>query len=158
VTTRSDPDLAQGIVISADQTAGTQIPVGTRVNLTVASGKVALVNLVGYTVDAATRDLTSADLKLTASVVEDPSCPAVGSTPIVAGQSLPRAMCRSTRRSSSASAPVSDPRSGCSSRPRAAARRPTRSAMPQQQCPPSVSTDSGWNCTPRAAGHGGRVP
>ncbi|KXZ59949.1 Serine/threonine-protein kinase PknB [Microbacterium laevaniformans] len=89
VTTRSDPDLAQGIVISADQTAGTQIPVGTRVNLTVASGKVALVNLVGYTVDAATRDLTSADLKLTASVVEDPSCPAVGSTPIVAGQSLP---------------------------------------------------------------------
>ena len=89
VTTRSDPDLAQGIVISADQTVGTQIPVGTRVNLTVASGKVALVNLVGYTVDAATRDLTSADLKLTASVVEDPSCPAVGSTPIVAGQSLP---------------------------------------------------------------------
>ena len=89
VTTRSDPDLAQGIVISADQTAGAQIPVGTRVNLTVASGKVALVNLVGYTVDAATRDLTSDALKLTPSVVQDPSCPATGGTPTVAGQSLP---------------------------------------------------------------------
>jgi len=89
VNTRSDPDLAQGVVISADQTAGTNVPVGTRVNLTVASGKVALVNLVGYTVEAATRELTSDTLKLTANVVEDPSCPATGATPTVAGQSLP---------------------------------------------------------------------
>ncbi len=89
VTTRSDPDLAQGVVISADQSEGTQVPVGTRVNLTVASGKVALVNLVGYTVDAATRDLTSDALKLTPSVVQDPTCPASSGAPVVAGQSLP---------------------------------------------------------------------
>ncbi len=89
VTTRSDPDLAQGIVMSADQTEGAQVPVGTRVNLTVASGKVALVNLVGYTVEAATRELESDGLKLTPTVVEDPSCPANPGTPIVAGQSLP---------------------------------------------------------------------
>lgn len=89
VTTRNDPELTAGTVISADRTPGDQIPIGTAVNLVVASGTVTLVDVVGYTVEAAQRTLTADDVKLTPSVVEDASCPAGRGDPTVAAQSLP---------------------------------------------------------------------
>lgn len=88
VRTQNDPDLAAGTVISADQPEGGEIPLGTAVNLVVASGKVALVDVVGYTVTAAQRALTADDLKLTPQIVEDPSCTASAGDPTVAAQSV----------------------------------------------------------------------
>lgn len=88
VTTRNDPDLSAGTVISADQAEGSKVPVGTAVNLVVASGKVTLVDVVGYTTEAAERALSADTLKLTPTIVEDPGCPANPGGPIVAAQSL----------------------------------------------------------------------
>jgi len=88
VITRNDPDLAAGIVISADQTEGSEVGVGTSVNLVVASGMVTLVDVVGYTAEAAQRTLTSDLLKLVPSIVEDAGCPATPGDQIVAAQSL----------------------------------------------------------------------
>lgn len=88
VTTRNDPDLSAGTVISADQAEGSKVPVGTAVNLVVASGKVTLVDVVGYTTEAAERALSADTLKLTPTIVEDPGCPANPGGPTVAAQSL----------------------------------------------------------------------
>ncbi len=88
VRNTNDPNLAAGVVVSADQTEGSQVPIGTAVNLVVASGKVTLVDVVGYTVAAAQRDLTAENLGLTVAVIEDPACPASPGEPIVASQSL----------------------------------------------------------------------
>ncbi len=88
VTTRNDPDLSAGTVISADQAEGSKVPVGTAVNLVVASGKVTLVDVVGYTTEAAERALSADTLKLTPTIVEDPGCPANAGGPTVAAQSL----------------------------------------------------------------------
>ncbi|MGB4779876.1 Stk1 family PASTA domain-containing Ser/Thr kinase [Microbacterium sp.] len=84
---KNDPDLAADTVISADQPEGSEVPVGTTVNLEVASGNVVLNNLVGYTVDAAEREVTS--LKLSPVVVEDPGCSAAPGERVVGAQSLP---------------------------------------------------------------------
>ncbi|WP_292830752.1 Stk1 family PASTA domain-containing Ser/Thr kinase [Microbacterium sp.] len=88
VRSSNDPNLAAGTVISADQPEGAQVPLGTAVSLVVASGKVTLVDVVGYTVTAAQRDLTAETLGLTVGVIEDPACPASTGEPVVASQSL----------------------------------------------------------------------
>lgn len=88
VTTRNDPDLAAGTVISADPAEGSEIAVGSAVNLVVASGKVTLVDVVGYTAEAAQRALSADTLKLVPTIVEDPGCPANPAGPTVAAQSL----------------------------------------------------------------------
>lgn len=86
VTQRNDPALAAGTVISADQAAEAEVPVGTVVNLVVASGKVTINDVRGYTVEAAQRELE--ELELTVSTQEDTSC-AASSPPTVSTQSLP---------------------------------------------------------------------
>ncbi len=88
VTTRNDPDLSAGTVISAGETEGAQVSVGKAVSLVVSSGHVTLVDVVGYTADAAQRALSADDVKLTPVIVEDPSCPAPRGDQIVARQSL----------------------------------------------------------------------
>lgn len=88
VTTRNDPDLTAGTVISADPAEGSEIAVGSAVNLVVASGKVTLVDVVGYTAEAAQRALSADTLKLVPTIVEDPGCPANPGRPTVAAQSL----------------------------------------------------------------------
>ncbi|MFT4214416.1 MAG: Stk1 family PASTA domain-containing Ser/Thr kinase [Microbacterium sp.] len=88
VRTQNDPELDAGTVISADQTEGAQVPTGTRVNLVVASGEVTLVDVVGYTVEAAERELSSDDIGLTPVIVEDDTCTAASGDPIVVAQSL----------------------------------------------------------------------
>lgn len=85
VSVRNDPDLVAGTVISADQTAGTEVPAGTTVNLIVASGRVAINDVTGYTVDAAKREME--DLGLEVMTAEDASCPA-SDPATVASQSL----------------------------------------------------------------------
>jgi serine/threonine-protein kinase len=85
ITPKNDKDLVAGTVISADQTDGAAIPVGTTVNLVVASGRVTINDVTGYTIDAATRDLEASGL--TVATQEDTSCKA-DAPPTVASQSL----------------------------------------------------------------------
>ncbi len=82
---RNDPDTAGGTVMEADPVEGSEVPITTSVNLVVATGRVVIVDYVGYTLEAATRELAS--LRLTVEPVEDPTCVATGSQNIVA-QSL----------------------------------------------------------------------
>lgn len=85
VTQQNDKDLAAGTVISSNPVDGASVPTGTMVNLVVASGRVAINDVRGYTVDAATRELEN--LGLTVIPAEDASC--AGSTPpTVSSQSL----------------------------------------------------------------------
>ena len=79
ITPRNDPDLAAGTVIDAATAgrpapAGEPIAVGSTVDLTVASGKVVLNDLSGYTVTRATADLEA--LGLRATTQENPACTA----------------------------------------------------------------------------------
>ena len=84
ITPQNDKDLAAGIVISADPADGADVPTGSTVNLVVASGRVAIDDVTGYTVDKATSVLQDAGLTVTTQ--EDPNCPAA---PNVTAQSLP---------------------------------------------------------------------
>ncbi|MDE0547568.1 Stk1 family PASTA domain-containing Ser/Thr kinase [Microbacterium sp. C7(2022)] len=86
VTPSNDPALAEGTVISADQPAGSEVPAGSSVNLTVASGRVTITDVTGYTLDAATRGLENLELSVTPQ--EDPDCPASAGDPTVVSQSL----------------------------------------------------------------------
>ncbi|MBU4464237.1 MAG: Stk1 family PASTA domain-containing Ser/Thr kinase [Actinobacteria bacterium] len=74
ITPQNNPDLGAGVVISADQVAGATVAKGTTVNLVVASGRVIVVDVTGYTLDAATRELEG--IKLTVATADDASCPA----------------------------------------------------------------------------------
>jgi serine/threonine-protein kinase len=74
ITPKNDKDLAAGIVIEASPADGTSVATGTTVNLTVASGRVTIVDVTGSTVDRATKDLEVLNLVVTAQ--EDPACPA----------------------------------------------------------------------------------
>jgi serine/threonine-protein kinase len=86
ITQRNDPAISGGTVLAADQPSGSTIPAGTAVNLVVASGRVAINDVTGYTVDAAQRELE--ELELTVTTAEDASC-AASTPPTVIAQSLP---------------------------------------------------------------------
>ncbi len=86
VTTQNDPNLAEGIVISASANEGDEIPEGSSVNLTVASGVVILDDLTGWRADAAERELGSERMGLDPVIVEDATCEA-SAEPIVVSQS-----------------------------------------------------------------------
>lgn len=85
VREQNNPEIAPGTVMSADPVAGTQVAVGSAVDIVVASGRVTINDVSGYTVDAATRELEA--LGLTVVRQDDPGCPATN-PPIVASQSL----------------------------------------------------------------------
>ncbi|WP_282847742.1 Stk1 family PASTA domain-containing Ser/Thr kinase [Microbacterium oxydans] len=74
VIQRNDKALAANTVISASEKADAELDPGTVVNLVVASGTVTLTDLAGWTVDAATANLT--DLGLVAVPTETTECPA----------------------------------------------------------------------------------
>ncbi|MDL9978063.1 Stk1 family PASTA domain-containing Ser/Thr kinase [Microbacterium candidum] len=86
-TSQDDPDAPAGTVLSADQQAGATIPKGTVVNLVIASGQVVIVDVTGYTVDAATRTL-QAD-KLTVATVTTPADPTTCAVNTIKAQSIP---------------------------------------------------------------------
>jgi serine/threonine protein kinase len=85
VRRQNDADLTEGTVISADQSPGISVPAGTTVNLIVASGRIAINDVRGYTVDAAQRELEALGLEVLTE--EDTACPA-SAPPTVSGQSL----------------------------------------------------------------------
>ncbi len=87
ITPRNDPGLAAGVVMSADQKAGADVPVGTTVNLVVATGRVVINDVTGYTIEAATRELEGPASQLTVVTQEDTSCPA-SAPPVVRTQSI----------------------------------------------------------------------
>lgn len=87
VTSRNDPALDAGIVIAADPTGGDEVAVGSSVDLVVATGRVLINDVTGYTVEAATRELEAPDTQLTVETQEDTSCPAT-TPPVVIAQSL----------------------------------------------------------------------
>jgi len=87
VTSRNDPTLAADTVISADQKEGSEIAVGTVVNLVVASGNVTVRNMSGWTVDSARAELESDELQLTPVVTEDADCVGSAASPTVQSQS-----------------------------------------------------------------------
>ncbi len=74
ITRRNDPHRAEGIVLEASHESGAEVRPGTTVNLIVASGRVALVNLVGFVLGTAVSQVE--DLGLVAVPIEDPDCPA----------------------------------------------------------------------------------
>ena len=55
VTPRNDPALAAGTVISSDQPVGATLPIGASVNVVAATGRVVIIDVTGYTIDAATQ-------------------------------------------------------------------------------------------------------
>ncbi|GAA2959692.1 Stk1 family PASTA domain-containing Ser/Thr kinase [Microbacterium schleiferi] len=87
VTSRNDPALDAGIVIAADPAGGDEVAVGSSVDLVVATGRVLINDVTGYTVEAATRELEAPDTQLTVETQEDRSCPAA-TPPVVIAQSL----------------------------------------------------------------------
>jgi len=74
VIQRNDKSLVADTVISSSEKPDSEVAPGTVINLVVASGKVALTDLVGWTVTAATANLT--DLGLEPVPVEESDCPA----------------------------------------------------------------------------------
>lgn len=85
VIQRNDPDSAADTVLEASVEPDAEIAPKTVVDLVVASGRVTLVSVTGWSVDAATAELES--LGLTVIPVEDPNCSPVA-TPGVASMSL----------------------------------------------------------------------
>ncbi|MCK9919537.1 Stk1 family PASTA domain-containing Ser/Thr kinase [Microbacteriaceae bacterium K1510] len=74
VTQQDDPSAKSGTVLSASSAAGTNVPAGTSIALVVATGKVALPDLTGFTVSAAESQLQK--LGLTPAQTNDGSCTA----------------------------------------------------------------------------------
>ena len=88
ITQRNDPALAAGTVIAADPEPGTEVELGTSVNLVVATGRVVILDYRGFTVEAATRALEADESQLFVETLEDPACTA-SDPPTVVAQSIP---------------------------------------------------------------------
>ena len=88
ITSRSVPGKAEGTVISSSPLAEESVIVGSTVNLVTATGRVAIINYVGFTLQAATDSIQGPSVQLSASRIEDPSCPAT-EPEIVTQQSIP---------------------------------------------------------------------
>jgi serine/threonine protein kinase len=88
VTPRNDPGLAAGTVISSDEPAGATLPLGATVNVVAATGRVVIIDVTGYTIDAATRELEGPDSQLIVITQGDPACTATDPA-IVRTQSIP---------------------------------------------------------------------
>ena len=84
VTSTNNPSLAAGIVISATPTPGATVAKDSTVSLLVATGRVILINYVGFTVDAAKAQLEGPDSQLVVTTQEDVNCTA--QTPAVVSQ------------------------------------------------------------------------
>lgn len=75
--TESDsPDQRKGRVISSSPSTGESVAKGTPVDIEIASGKVRVPNVVGQTLEAATKTLTDAGLSVTAEQFEESTQPA----------------------------------------------------------------------------------
>lgn len=86
VIQRNDLDTPADTVLEASADAETEVAPKTVVNLVVASGRVTLPDVTGWTMDAASAQL--AELGLTATPIENPDCPATNPA-TVSAMSLP---------------------------------------------------------------------
>ena len=84
VNSANNASLDAGVVISASPAAGSIVAKGSTVSLVVATGRVVLINYVGFTVDAAKAQLEAPDSQLIVLTQEDPNCAA--QTPAVVSQ------------------------------------------------------------------------
>lgn len=89
VRTRNHPTLAAGTVLETSADTGDELAMGTTVDIVVASGTVTLVDLTGYTVEAAQRELENENLQLVPEVREDATCAAAPGAAVVTTQSVP---------------------------------------------------------------------
>jgi serine/threonine-protein kinase len=87
VTPRSDPESAADTVLEASAEEGAELAPKTVVNLVVASGRVTLPDVTGWTLDAATAKLE--ELGLTAIPTESPDCPATNPATIASMSAAP---------------------------------------------------------------------
>ncbi len=85
ITPRNDPTAEKGTVLQASEEQGAEVSAGTTVDLVVASGRVAINDYTGFTLDSAVQELEA--LNLTVEQIEDDSC-AAESTPTVSSQSI----------------------------------------------------------------------
>ena len=86
ITPRNDPEAAAGTVLEASAEEGEELSAGSSIDLVVATGRVAIIDYSGFTLDAASRALE--ELGLTPAPVEDPAC-AAGEEPQVSTQAPP---------------------------------------------------------------------
>ena len=84
VNPRNDPEAKSGTVLEASAPDGSEVALGSQIDLFIATGKVSINNYVGFTVDTATSELEA--LGLTVSVAEDAECD--GDASQVSAQSL----------------------------------------------------------------------
>lgn len=82
----NDPNTEAGVVLDASAAEGDEVPFGTSIDLTVATGNVQIVDYTGFAVETARAELEADDMGLTVTVTDDPSC--TGSAGTVSGQSL----------------------------------------------------------------------
>ncbi|MCK2035059.1 Stk1 family PASTA domain-containing Ser/Thr kinase [Microbacterium sp. SSW1-49] len=87
VIQRNDKSIAADTVISASEKEDAEVAPGTVINLVVASGKVTLTDLAGWTLAAATTNLES--LGLTPTPVESPDCPATDPPTVMSMSAAP---------------------------------------------------------------------
>jgi serine/threonine-protein kinase len=87
VIQRNDNGLQADTVISASEEADAEVAPKTVVNLVVASGKVTLTDVVGWTVEAATAN--PQELGLTAVPIEQPDCAATTPPTVVSMSAAP---------------------------------------------------------------------
>ncbi|MGW8482703.1 Stk1 family PASTA domain-containing Ser/Thr kinase [Microbacterium sp. NPDC055903] len=81
VRQQNDKDHEAGYVLEASVEEGDEVAPGTVVDLVVASGRVTLRDLTGFSMEAATQELE--DLGLTAQPIENPDCSAADSPGVV---------------------------------------------------------------------------
>ncbi|WP_325471586.1 Stk1 family PASTA domain-containing Ser/Thr kinase [Microbacterium sp.] len=87
VTPRSDAESAADTVLEASAEEGTEVAPKTVINLVVASGRVTLPDVTGWTLDAATAKL--GELGLNAIQTESPDCPATTPATVASMSSAP---------------------------------------------------------------------
>ncbi|MBO9625815.1 MAG: PASTA domain-containing protein, partial [Microbacterium sp.] len=87
VTPRNDKSLAADTVIDASEKADAEVPPKTIINLIVASGRVTLADVTGWTVDAAKTQLEQ--IGLVANPVELTDCPATTPPTVVSMSAAP---------------------------------------------------------------------
>jgi len=85
ITSRNDPEAAAGTVLEATADEGEELPVGSTIDLVVATGRVAIDDYSGFRLDAATRAVE--ELGLIAEPMEDAECAAPSGDPQVSRQS-----------------------------------------------------------------------
>jgi serine/threonine-protein kinase len=88
ITSRSVPGKAEGTVISSSPAAEEEVIVGSTVDLVTATGRVTIINYVGFTLQAATDSITGPSVQLTVDRIEDASCAAT-QPETVTQQSIP---------------------------------------------------------------------